>query len=207
MPAGHEARVGRAAVSLRIGSVADRPRGALAASVHHEMRVARCRPDDLLVRQAPAASVADVLDDRRTSVGPAGRMQPAADRATHRSRGTSRPTCRSRRGRCPPVRRSRRAGASGHPPTCPPRRRRDRRAPRAPGGMRGAGRAAGPYTASSVSLVPADVRGWRLHTSCVARASARTYRTAVLVRKCRRTARSTTGPTSSIVGTKRQIVR
>ena len=70
----------RGAVGLGVGGVADRPGRALPAGIHHEMRVAGGGPQDALVRQAPAAAVADVLDDRRQrSVVSGGQMEPASD--------------------------------------------------------------------------------------------------------------------------------
>ena len=77
---GHEPRMSRGAVGLGVGGVPDRPGRALPAGIHHEMCVAGRRPQDALMRQAAAAAVADVLDDRRQrSVVAGGQMEPASD--------------------------------------------------------------------------------------------------------------------------------
>ena len=62
---GHEARLRRGPVAVRVGRLADEPARPLTARVHHQVRVARDRPEDPFVGQAAAAAVAAELHDAR----------------------------------------------------------------------------------------------------------------------------------------------
>ena len=60
--AGHEARMRRIGAD-RIGRITLRPAAALPARVHDEHGIAGCRPQQMLVREAAAAAIADKFDD------------------------------------------------------------------------------------------------------------------------------------------------
>ena len=78
----HHARVLRPDAGRRdVRRVAGSPAAPLTARVHHEVRVARRRPDQPVDRSSPSAAVADVLDDRRQRAGRArGVKEPRLDR-------------------------------------------------------------------------------------------------------------------------------
>ena len=78
-PAGQEPGVVRAGAD-GIGGVAAAPRRALPAGVHVQVREARRRPEEVLGRSTPTASVADELDDGGQGARRPGRdAQPGAD--------------------------------------------------------------------------------------------------------------------------------
>ena len=84
--AGHETGVrGRPAHRVR-RAAAPAPGAALPAGVHHEVRPARGRPQQVLVRKSAPAAVADELhDQRQRSLRPGRERQPALDRVTAES--------------------------------------------------------------------------------------------------------------------------
>ena len=77
---GHEPGVERAAGGVGVGRVADRPRGTLAARVHHQVGVSGGGVQDPLVRQAASTAVPEVLDDRGEPPGATCRqVEPCPD--------------------------------------------------------------------------------------------------------------------------------
>ena len=70
-----------APVRVRIRRIADRPGGALAARVHHEVGVAGRGPHDPLVGQPATAAVADVLHDGgHRALASSRHVEPGTDR-------------------------------------------------------------------------------------------------------------------------------